>query len=66
MTFGAVPSLHGPQGQTSLLPCSRWLLETWEAMPSAPFHLSDWGLHFAESRSNANYFLTAAVTSPTS
>jgi len=26
MTFGAVPSLHGPQGQTSLLPCSRWLL----------------------------------------
>ena len=35
MTFGAVPSLHGPQGQTSLLPCSWWLLETWEIMPSA-------------------------------
>ena len=31
--------------------------------PLPPLRL---GLHFAESHSNANYFLTAAVTSPTS
>ena len=51
---------YGLQGQTSLLPCSRWLLKTLESAlrPLPPFGL---GLRYTESHSCAYWFLTAAV-----